>query len=87
MLLGFVIEGLRARIALFFAFVVFVVVAAAAVVDVVVVLPYVWDRFMSLGLLASAALEKHHQSFEFFASRLSSGGSFQVIFEHFWVTF
>ena len=70
--LGFVTECLRARIALFFAFVVFVVVA---VVVVVVVLPY-WDRFMSLGLLASAALEKHRQSFEFFASRLSSGGSF-----------
>ena len=40
LLLGFVIECLRARIALCFAFVVFVVVAVAVVVAVVVVLPY-----------------------------------------------
>ena len=38
--LGFVTECLRARIALFFAFVVFVVVVAAVVVAVVIVLPY-----------------------------------------------
>ena len=37
--LGFVTECLRARIAMFFAFVVFVVVAAV-VIAVVVVLPY-----------------------------------------------
>ena len=51
-----------------FAFVVFVVVA-------VVVLPDGFF-FMRLGLLVSAALEKHPQSFEFFASKLNSGGSF-----------
>ena len=70
--LGFVIKCLRARIALLLALVVFVVVA---VVVAVVVLPY-GIVFMSLGLLASAALENHHQSVDSFSSRLSSGGSF-----------
>ena len=38
-----------------------------------------WDRFMSLGLLASAVLEKHHKSFELFASKLSSAGLFHFL--------
>jgi hypothetical protein len=36
----------------------------------------VWDRFMGVGLFASAALEKHHPDFVFFSSKLSSGWSF-----------